>query len=240
MIAPKHLAKIAGLLYLFNGAFSGFEYGYVLSKVYFPGDATTTAENLRAHAGLFRLGVMADLLQATIFVFLGMTLYLLLKHVRENVAKAMVLLVGIGATIMSLNAIFEFASLLVATDSSYIDSFGTAGANSLVMLLLDMQHYGFLIAQIFFGLWLMPLGYLAYKSGMFPKTLCVLLNLAAISYLLDMFFLFLTPSFGETINPFLVIVPIVAEVWMVFSLLFIGFKRSVEFKSALNVGKNDQ
>jgi hypothetical protein len=32
-----------------------------------------------------------------------------------------------------------------------------------VFLLLDIQHY-VLIAQIFFGLWLVPLGYLAYKS----------------------------------------------------------------------------
>ena len=46
----------------------------------------------------------------------------------------------------------------------------------MVLLLLDTQHYGILIAQIFFGLWLVPLGYLAYKSsGMFPKWLGVLL-----------------------------------------------------------------
>lgn len=232
MTAPKRLAKIAGLLYLFIGIFSGFQYGYVLGKVYVPGDATTTADNVRANAGLFRLGVMADLLQATIFVFLVMTLYLLLKHVSKNVARAMVLFVAIASTTMLLNVIFKFASLLVATDSSYMHSFGIAGSNSLVMLLLDMQHYGFLIAQIFFGLWLAPLGYLAFKSGMFPKALGVLLIVATVCYLVDMFFLFLTPSFGEKINPFLMIAPLVGEVWMVVFLLIKGFRRSSEFNDA--------
>jgi hypothetical protein len=57
-----------------------------------------------------------------------------------------------------------------------------AGSNALV-LLLDTQHYGYLIAQIFFGLWLVPLGYLAYKSGSFPRALGVLLVVAGGCYL---------------------------------------------------------
>ncbi len=47
-------------------------------------------------------------------------------------------------------------------------AFGAAGSNALVLLLLDLQHYVFLIAQIFFGLWLIPLGSLVVRSGMFP------------------------------------------------------------------------
>jgi hypothetical protein len=113
--------------------------------------------------------VLADLLQAAVFVFLGMTLYLLLKDVHKNVAMAMMILVAIAATIMCLDKVFQFAALRVAGDASYAVAFGTAGANALVLLLLDMHHYGYLIAQIYFGLWLVPLGYLAYKSGMSPR-----------------------------------------------------------------------
>ena len=43
--------------------------------------------------------VVADLVQATIWVFLAMTLYLLLKHVNKSVASAMVVFVAIGAGI---------------------------------------------------------------------------------------------------------------------------------------------
>src|SRR3989441_11034817 len=88
----------------------------------------------------------------------------------------MLVLVALATGIICLNAVFQFEGLRVATDSSYAAAFGTAGSNALVLLLLDTQHYGTLIAQVFFGLWLVPLGYLAYKSaGLFPKWLGVVL-----------------------------------------------------------------
>ncbi len=87
-----------------------------------------------------------------------------------------------------------------------------------------MHHYGFLIAQIFFGLWLVPLGYLAYKSGMFPKALGVVLIVGGVCYLVDMLALFLVPDFGAKIHGFLAIPPTIAEVWMVVYLLVKGVK----------------
>jgi hypothetical protein len=222
--SPKRTARIAGLLYLIVGVFSGFAYGLVLAKVYVPGHATTTAANVSANAGLVRLGVVADLVQATVFVFLAMTLYLLLKHVHKNVARALVILVAIATTIMCLNLVFQFAALLVATDGSYVAAFGAKGSNALVQLLLDIHHYGFLIAQIFFGLWLVPLGYLAYKSGMFPRTLGVVLIVGGTAYLVDLLALFLVPAFGDMVNGLLAVPPTIAECWMVGYLLVIGVR----------------
>ena len=80
---------------------------------------------------------------------------------------------------------------------SYAAAFGAAGSNALVLLLLDMQHYGTLIAQVFFGLWLAPLGYLAYKSGMFPKALGVVLIVATVCYLVDVLARFLVPDIAS-------------------------------------------
>ncbi len=228
MTSPKRLARIAGLLYLIVGIFSGFAYGYVLPKVYAPGDAATTAANVLANSGLVRLGGVADLVQATVMIFLAMTLSLLLKHVNKNAARTMVVLAAIAATIMCLNDVFQFASLLVTTDASYVAAFGAAGSNTLVLLLLDIHHYGFLIAEIFFGLWLVPMGYLAYKSGMFPKALGVALNVAAVCYLVDMLALFLVPDFGQKIAGFLAIPPTIAECWMVAYLLVKGVKVSAQ------------
>jgi hypothetical protein len=91
--------------------------------------------------------------------------------VNKNAARAMVLLVAIATTIMCLNEVFQFAAVLLASNGSYAVAFGAAGSNALVMLLMDSHHYGFLIAQIFFGLWLVPQGYLADTSALFPKAL---------------------------------------------------------------------
>lgn len=225
MNSPKRLARIAGVLYLLVGIFGGFAEGFVEPKMYVAGNAAVTASNLLANAGLVRIGVAADLFQATVFVFLGMTLYLLLKHVHKSVASAMVVLVAIATSIMCLNDVFEFEGLRAATGAVNLAALGTAGSNALVLLLLDTQHYGLLIAQIFFGLWLVPLGYLAYKSaGWFPKWLGVLLIVGGVCYLVDMLVLFLVPDFGQKISTYVVIPSAIAEISMVAYLLVIGVK----------------
>jgi hypothetical protein len=224
MTSPKRLARIAGILYLLNGIFSGFAFGYVLGKVYAPGNATTTAANVAANPGLVRIGVVADLLQATVWVFLALTLYILLKHVHQSAARAMVVLVAVGAAIVCLNEVFQFESVRVATDGSYTAAFGAAGSSALVLLLLEIHHYGFLAAQIFFGLWLVPLGYLAYKSAMFPKALGVTLIVGGACYIVGLLAVFLAPDAGEKINVFVTIPSAIAEVSMVLYLLAVGVK----------------
>lgn len=221
-MSTKQLARVSGVLYLIVAIFGGFAHLFVRATVYLPGDAGGTAQSVLANAGLVRVGVVADLLQATVFLFVGMTLYLLLNHVNPNAARAMVILVAIATTIICLNIVFQFAALLVATDSVYAAAFGAAGASALVLLLLDIQHHGYLIAQIFFGLWLVPLGYLAYRSGMFPKALGVLLIVGAAGYLVDLLGQFLIPDVAETVSAFVVIPSAIGELWMVGYLLVKG------------------
>jgi hypothetical protein len=71
---------------------------------------------------------------------------------------------------------------------------------------------------------LAPLGYLVYKSGMFPKALGVVLVAAAICYLVDVLMAFLVPDIAKQISPLMVIAPIVAEIWMLVYLLVKGVR----------------
>ena len=88
MSSPRRLARIAGLLYLIVAVFAGFSYNYATGKTYVPGDAAATAQNVLANAGLVRVGVVADLIQATAWIFVAMVFYLLLRHVNEGWARA--------------------------------------------------------------------------------------------------------------------------------------------------------
>src|ERR1700730_9262450 len=114
MTSPKRLARIAGFLYLLVGIFGGFAEGYVEPKMYVAGNAAATAGNVVANSGLVRLGVVADLLDQTFFVFLALVLYILLRHVRKSVARAMLVLVALAAGISGLSVLFEFEALRVA------------------------------------------------------------------------------------------------------------------------------
>ena len=224
MTSPKRLARIAGFLYLMVGLFGGFAEGYVEPKMYVAGNAAATAGNVVANAGLVRMGVVADLLDGTVFVFLALALYVLLRPVHKSLAKAMLVLVILATAITCLAALFEFEGLRVATGAVDLGAFGAAGSNAVVLLLLDAQHYGLLVAQIFFGLWLAPLGYLAYRSGWFPKVLGVVLIAAAACYIVDLLAAFLLPDAGKAVHGFLVILPAIAEPAMVIYLLVIGVK----------------
>ena len=224
----KRLARIAGLLYLIVAVFGAFAHAFVRGKVYAPGDAAATAEKVLANADLVRIGVVADLFQVTVFVFLAMTLSRLLRHASRNAASTMVVLVAIDTAIVCLNMVFQVAGSLIATEESYVRAFGTGGANALVLLMFDMQHYGYLIAQIFFGLWLFPLAYLVKKSGMFPKLLSTLLMAGGACYLVGTLAEFLVPSVGDAIKGFIYIPPILAEVWILIYLLVKGVRSAPE------------
>jgi hypothetical protein len=233
MNSSKRLARIAGVLYFFVGVFGGFSEGFVDPKMYAAGDAAATVANVVANAGLVRMGVVAHLLDATFFVFLAMVLYVLLRPARESVARAMLILVALATGIICLNAVFQFEGLRVATDRSYAVAFGTAGSNALVLLLLDTQHFGTLIAQVFFGLWLIPLGYLANKSGLFPRWLSVILVAGGGCYLVDLFSAFLVPELGHKIHGLVVIPSAIAEISMVLYLLIVGVKRPKPIAGAI-------
>jgi hypothetical protein len=224
MHSNKRTARIAGILYLFVGIFGGFAEGFVDPKMYVAGNAAITAGNVVVNSGMVRMGVVAHLLDGTFFVFLALVLYGLLQHVNKGIARAMLVLVVLATSIICLNAVFQFEGLRVAQDNSYASAFGHAGSNALVLLLLDIQHYGTLIAQVFFGLWLVPLGYLIYKSVLFPKWLGVVLILGGICYIVDLLAAFLVPDIGLKMHSYVIIPSAVAEISMVLYLLLVGVR----------------
>ena len=224
MSSQKRLARIAGLLYLCVGIFGGFSEGFVDPRMYVAGNAAATVGNVVASPGLVRLGVVAHLLDGTFFVFLALTLHVLLQHAQRNVARAMLVLVALATGIICLNAVFQFEALRVATDGTYAAAFGAAGSDALVLLLLDIQHYGTLVAQVFFGLWLVPLGYLAHRSGLYPRWLSSLLVVGGVCYLVDLLAAFLAPTLGRSIHAFVVIPSAIAEIGMVLYLLVAGVR----------------
>jgi hypothetical protein len=213
MDSEKRLARIAGSLYLVVALLGGFAELYVRARTVVPGNAADTADNIRASATLFRLGFASDLVQATFFLFTAMALYLLLRHVNELVARAMVVIVAVSVAIICLNLLNQYMALQVATGE---------GSDALAGLFADMHAAGYLIAQIFFGLWLLPLGYLVYRSGFFPRAIGVLLAIGCFGYLADTFVQFLAPGIAESIEPFVVAPAALGELSLVVWLLVKG------------------
>lgn len=198
MTAPAPLARTAGLLYLVVAVGGAFALS-VRTRIFESGDAAATADNLRASDALFRAGFLSDLVAGTCFLLTAIALYGLLKHVHALAAVAMVAIVAVGVAIGSLNSLNEYTAFTIASGGDYASTFGTAGADRLAMLYVDAAGNGSSIAFVFFGLWLVPLGYLVIRSGYFPKVLGVLLIVGCFGYLAGVLTHFLALDVGDGI-----------------------------------------
>lgn len=175
----RNTGRIAGLLYLVVVITGIFSLGYVPSKLIVWNNASATFVNITNSELLFRLGIVSGLICYTFFLFLPLVLYKLLKPVHKTYALYMVILAIVSVPISFVNMQNKFAVL------SIISSEGQD--KDLVMFYLNQYDYGNLVVQIFWGLWLFPLGYLIFKSGIIPKFLGILLMLGCLSYLIDFF-----------------------------------------------------
>lgn len=221
MAAPKRTARRAGMLYLVLIVTGAFAHLVVRARVHVPGDAAATAEAIVANEALFRVGFVADLVMATSFLLVAVALYRLLHHVHEDAARFMVVLVAISVAIISLNLLNHVAALVVATEGGYAAALGVGGSDALALLFLDLHASGYYIAQVFFGLWLLPLGYLVWRSGMFPRALGALLVVACVGHLGAMLTTFLAPGAAPTVVPFFEAATL-GELWLAGYLLVVG------------------
>jgi hypothetical protein len=192
----KKNARIAGFLYLIYIVVSIFANGLGRSKIIVLGDATTTAGNIIASAWQFRIGFLVDLVAAVLFLLTAWALYVLLKPVNKNLALLFLLLNLGGVAVSCFSDLFLIASQLLLSGADYLKVFQADQLQALAMLSLYLYKYGFLgIAQIFFGAWLFPLGYLVFKSGFLPRILGVILMVHCVVWLMSTLQFFLFPAF---------------------------------------------
>jgi Domain of unknown function (DUF4386) len=221
--APRTLARIAALMYVGLCATAFFAV-YVHSRVVKSDNATATADKIRTSTTLFRVGFMSDILQAVFFLFTALALYLLLRHVHRLIAAAMVVIVAISVAIQSLNMLNQYTALMIATSNDYARVFGKPGSDALAMLFNNMQENGFFVAQMFFGLWLLPLGYLVLRSGYVPKVFGYALIVACAGLVFDMFVHFLSPGLADNVAPFVGVINLFGEMPFFLWLLVKGVK----------------
>jgi len=195
----KKTARNAGILYLILIVLGIFSYLFVHSSLIVPGDTATTVSNIMASESLFRGGIVSWLISETVFILLVLVLYKLLKPVNKNHALLMVVFVVVAVPISMLNELNKFASLLLVSGADYLTAFTADQLHGLAMFFLDLHEYGVNIDSIFFGLWLLPLGYLVFKSGFLPRILGILLMIGWFGYMIDFFTFFLAPSFHATV-----------------------------------------
>jgi hypothetical protein len=220
-LAPARVARITGGVYV----------AYIAANVLATmlgqigmGDAPDVYQAIVTNEGSFRLGLTLALVTGLLFVVVAWGLYVLLRPVNRSLALLFLVLNAVGVAIQSASLIWLMPALLQADTASGMQAFSAGQLEGMAYLSINVYKLGFVTAQLFFGTWLFPLGYLVYRSGFLPRSLGVLLLLDGIAVMIWFLQALLLPDYPAIRTPGLVI-SFIAEVGLALWLLVVGVKQ---------------
>jgi hypothetical protein len=221
MSFTRNPGRLAGLLYLLVSIPGAFALMFVPGKVIVHGNPTATINNIAASETLFRLGIAAELISQALFIFVALALYDLLKGVNQRHAALMVILIVVSIPIAFLNELNAIATLLLVHGAGFLSIVEKPQRDALAMLFVNLHGHGFDVAAIFWGLWLLPLGLLVYRSGFIPRILGVLLIANGFSYQVNSLTSIVLPEYEHIVSRW--IMPFgFGELLFMFWLLIMG------------------
>ena len=217
-------ARIAGVLYLI--IFIVYPLSAFIGKagIVVPGDAAATVANISASENLFRLGIAGEVIIFLVEIIMAGILYELLKPTNPAVSFSMALSRVAEAIIQAVNLLPSILALILVSGVSYLTVFEESQLEALVLLFLGGFDYLILVWGFPFGLHLILLGYLVYKSDLFPRILGILLVLGGSGYLLQSFGAFLAPQLDQFMETVVLILAIPGELAFTLYLLIKGVK----------------
>lgn len=222
MNSVKKTARITGVLYLIIFLANFFVFIFVSGSLNVPGDAAATANNILASESLYRSGVASYLLVFLSEIGVAILLYRLLKPVNETLSMMAMATRLMQAAVHAVNLINFIFPLILLNGGDYLTTFAPDQLNSLALLFTDAHYYGVLVSEAFFAVSLLLLGYLTYKSELFPGILGILLAIAGLFYVLDSFGIFLMPQHQAFIANVMIAPAIIGELSFTLWLLIKG------------------
>jgi hypothetical protein len=224
MDANNKTARIAGLLYLMTIVTGIFSLIVVPSRIGTHGDVALTVTNIVTNELLFRLGIASGALGYVAFLILPLALYKLLSPVDRNMAVLMVALAVACVPIYFVALANQVDILSLVDGDKYKQLFTPDQLRERVMLLMEAYNNKVFVSEIFWGLWLLPFGYLVFKSDFLPKVLGIFLMLGCFSYLIGYFAQIIFPH--ATIPSFVMLPATFGEIGICLWLLIVGVRKS--------------
>jgi hypothetical protein len=208
----------------------GFYLAYIVASVLATtlgqiglGTAPQVYQAIVTNAGSFRLGLVIALISGFLFLMAAWGLYVLLRQVNERLALLFLVLNAVGVAIQGASMLSLVSAMLQGDGASHMQAYSAAQLEGLAYLSINVYKTGWVTAQLFFGTWLFPLGFLVYKSRSLPRFLGVLLLLDGIGVLIWFLQALLLPDYPAIRYPGLA-VSFIAELGLALWLLVKGVK----------------
>lgn len=216
-------SRVEGLIYLVTVLSGLFSLMYVPNHLISLNDISSTVDNLQGHKTLFALGVLSELLCYIAFLVLPIALFRHFETHNRSIALVMVYLVMVAVPISCIAVIHKTEILAIL----YENNIQMVDLEVIIQSELSSYYGTIKTAKVFWGLWLIPFGYLGHISNKVPKALCVLLILGGIGYQVNFTGAILFPGFKETIVPKIAKIPsTVGEIGTCLWLLIVGIAKT--------------
>ncbi len=213
-ISRRAGALIAGIGLLGMAVLAPFAKFGVLETLIVPADATATVNNIIASEGLFRIAIAMLLIVTFLDIVVAWALYVVLRPV--NAALALLVgwlrLAAPAVFAVALANLLDVAQLVGGPDGAALQP---AQLQAQVMASIASFYNGWIgFALAIFGLHLLGLGYLLFRSADFPRFLGVLVVIAGGGYLADSFTRILVPDFAFTFSVYTFVGEALLIVWL--------------------------
>jgi len=187
MTTTRRSARLTGSAYLVLAVSGIVGFLLIRQQLYVADDATRTAANLVAHEGLARLGIAADLITVLSQALAAVGFFLVFRRVNSAGAASITAFGLVNSAVVLVATVFSATALQVALRGG-----PTSASNAL--MLYDLNAASWTAGGLFFGLWLIPMGWLTLRSRSMPGALGWILVVGGVGYVLSTFVTFLAPG----------------------------------------------
>lgn len=219
----RKTARLTGVWYLGLGIAGVIGFLLIRPRLYVAGDPTATLSNLVERQGLARMGVVLELAIVMTQALAAVWFYKLFRSINHTAAFALATFGMVNAIAIMASAAFMATALSVAGDPGLAPG-GDAAATAQLMYQLSSNSWG--VGSVFFGLWLIPMGYIAATSGRMPKWLGRILIVGGGGYLLSALVSNGFPGAADLIADALTFPATIGEFWIIGYLLFVGIRET--------------
>lgn len=210
-------ARMTGIWYLALAITGMVGFLFLHPRIYVGDDPAKTLSNLSEFETLARLRLVFELLIVTSQAMAAVWFYKLFKDINHTAAWALAAWGMMNATAIMISAMAMGGAIEVATGTQAINE-----KTILIQLFLQQIKNAWGVGSLFFGLWLIPMGYIVVISKRMPLWLGRVLIVGGAGYILSTFIGYMGVT-GSGVG-MLTIPATVGEFWMIGYLLFFGIR----------------
>jgi Domain of unknown function (DUF4386) len=232
-VSPRLNARIAGVFYLVTILTRMFVEIFVRNRLVVSDNAAATANNIVAHEPLWRLGFATDIIAFASYIALAALLYELLKPVNQSLSLVAAFFGLVASVVHAISSLFHLAPLVLLGGAPYLTVFTVEQLQALALVFLRLRAAAYHnIGLVFFGLYLLSVGILIFKSAFLPRIIGVVMVLAGLSYMP-----FLSPPLARSMQPYILFFPAIGQISLTLWLLVMGVNAQ-RWKEQLNAARD--